>query len=120
MARGEGLRGCTWESVCVCVCVCVCAHACLFAFLCVCVFASHACAVHVWCVSRELGLTVLLSAMTVEHGGMELYHEKIAKLGPDPLREDADKEVGARGWVCGPTPYPIYQILNPIRSQTPN
>lgn len=33
----------------------------------------------------------LLSAMTVEHGSLEdLYLAKVAKLGPDPLREDAD------------------------------
>lgn len=31
--------------------------------------------------------------MTVEHGGPELYGSWAAKLGPDPLREDADKEV---------------------------
>ncbi|BDA51318.1 probable endonuclease 8 1 at N-terminal half [Coccomyxa sp. Obi] len=37
-------------------------------------------------------LVALLSAMIVQHGGMELYEEKLAKLGPDPLREDADKE----------------------------
>jgi len=33
-----------------------------------------------------------LSAMTVQHGGIGLYEEKFASLGPDPLREDADKE----------------------------
>ncbi len=30
--------------------------------------------------------------MTVAHGPLSLYHDKISKLGPDPLREDADKE----------------------------
>ena len=34
----------------------------------------------------------LLSAMTVQHGGPELWAEKLAALGPDPLREDADPE----------------------------
>ncbi|CAL8466327.1 g5863 [Coccomyxa elongata] len=37
-------------------------------------------------------IVALLSAMIVQHGSMELYEEKLAKLGPDPLREDADKE----------------------------
>jgi hypothetical protein len=31
--------------------------------------------------------------MTVEYGGLSLYRSCAAKLGPDPLREDADKEV---------------------------
>ncbi|CAK0783892.1 hypothetical protein CVIRNUC_007092 [Coccomyxa viridis] len=34
-----------------------------------------------------------LSAMIVQHGGLDLYDEKRGKLGPDPLREDADKEL---------------------------
>ena len=34
----------------------------------------------------------LLSAMTVQHGGPELRTAKLAALGPDPLREDADPE----------------------------
>ncbi|KAK9842012.1 hypothetical protein WJX81_004236 [Elliptochloris bilobata] len=34
-----------------------------------------------------------LSAMTVAHGGLALYDKLTAKLGPDPLREDADGEV---------------------------
>jgi len=38
------------------------------------------------------GIIADLSAMTVQHGGMELYHEKRSKLGEDPLREDADPE----------------------------
>ena len=37
-------------------------------------------------------VVALLSAMTVEHGGPELYERLRAKLGPDPLREDADCE----------------------------
>lgn len=31
-----------------------------------------------------------LSAMTVQHGDIGLYHEKRKKLGEDPLRDDAD------------------------------
>lgn len=53
---------------------------------------------------RQLGLVAYLSAMTVEHGSLELYQAAIRKLGPDPLREDADKEVrsvGAVGVVGG-------------------
>ena len=43
--------------------------------------------------SKELGLVCHLSAMTVAHGpAPDLFNEKAAKLGPDPLREDADKE----------------------------
>lgn len=38
-------------------------------------------------------LVAHLSAMTVQHGGLGLYHEKASKLGPDPLREDADVEL---------------------------
>ncbi|CAL5225951.1 g8750 [Coccomyxa viridis] len=34
-----------------------------------------------------------LSAMIVQHGGLDLYEEKKGNLGPDPLREDADKEL---------------------------
>ena len=44
---------------------------------------------------RELGLVAHLSAMTVAYGGLSLYAAKSAQLGPDPLREDADKEVRA-------------------------
>ncbi|WIA28170.1 hypothetical protein OEZ86_010738 [Tetradesmus obliquus] len=33
-----------------------------------------------------------LSAMTVQHGGLGLYQEKVSKLGPDPLRPSDDKE----------------------------
>ena len=36
------------------------------------------------------GIVADLSAMTVQHGGIELYQEKRAKLGEDPLRHDAD------------------------------
>jgi len=42
------------------------------------------------------GIVADLSAMTVRHGGMEMYHEKRLKLGEDPLREDADPE---RLWI---------------------
>jgi formamidopyrimidine-DNA glycosylase len=38
-----------------------------------------------------------LSAMTVEHGGPGLLAAALAALGPDPLREDADKE---RFWAA--------------------
>lgn len=33
-----------------------------------------------------------LSAMTVQHGGIDLYHNKRAKLGEYPLRDDADPD----------------------------
>eukprot|EP00793_Prasinoderma_coloniale_P005378 PRCOL_00004786-RA len=36
------------------------------------------------------GLIAHLSAMTVQHGGIELFHERRAALGEDPLRDDAD------------------------------
>lgn len=40
------------------------------------------------------GASALLSAMTVEHGTEEgLYVPRAAKLGPDPLRDDADFSV---------------------------
>ncbi|KAK9845072.1 hypothetical protein WJX74_010237 [Apatococcus lobatus] len=42
--------------------------------------------------NKPMGLTLHLSAMTVAHGGMDLYEARKAKLGPDPLREDADVE----------------------------
>lgn len=38
------------------------------------------------------GIVADLSAMTVQHGGIELYNEKRSKLGEDPLRNDADPE----------------------------
>ena len=38
------------------------------------------------------GIVADLSAMTVQHGGIELYNEKKSKLGEDPLRKDADPE----------------------------
>lgn len=42
--------------------------------------------------NEELGLVCHLSAMTVGHGpAPDLYNEKAAKLGPDPLREDANQ-----------------------------
>lgn len=52
-------------------------------------------------VRRKVGVCAHLSAMTVAGGGPALYVKKAAALGPDPLREDADKEVrggtGRRG-----------------------
>lgn len=38
------------------------------------------------------GIVADLSAMTVQHGSLELFQEKKAKLGEDPLRKDADPE----------------------------
>ncbi|KAL3930786.1 MAG: hypothetical protein SGBAC_011611 [Bacillariaceae sp.] len=38
------------------------------------------------------GIVADLSAMTVQHGGLELYRTKLAKLGEDPLREDANPD----------------------------
>ncbi|KAK9791837.1 hypothetical protein WJX73_006548 [Symbiochloris irregularis] len=38
------------------------------------------------------GLLAHLSAMTVQYGDQAFYEEMSAKLGPDPLREDADGE----------------------------
>lgn len=38
------------------------------------------------------GITADLSAMTCQHGGIELYQQKRAKLGEDPLRDDADPD----------------------------
>lgn len=52
----------------------------------------------------ELGLVGHVSAMTLAHGSAPgFYHEKAAKLGPDPLREDADMVGGyeARCTLCG-------------------
>jgi hypothetical protein len=37
-------------------------------------------------VNEELGLAAYLSAMTVAHGSLGMYEDKIKKLGPDPLR----------------------------------
>jgi hypothetical protein len=37
-------------------------------------------------VNIQLGIVAHLSAMTVQHGPPSMYLEKIAKLGPDPLR----------------------------------
>lgn len=42
----------------------------------------------------------LVSAQLLVHGGVEVFTDAEARLGPDPLREDADKEIflaGARG-----------------------
>lgn len=36
------------------------------------------------------GIIADLSAMTLQHGGMELYTSKRSKLGEDPLRDDAN------------------------------
>lgn len=44
-------------------------------------------------INHELGLEAHLGAMTCEHGGPELFANGQARLGPDPLREDADPEV---------------------------
>lgn len=38
------------------------------------------------------GLVAMLSAMTVEHGGLEMYDRFRAELGQDPLRDDFDVE----------------------------
>jgi endonuclease VIII len=43
-------------------------------------------------VSQENDISASLSAMTCLHGGPELYEAKSAQLGPDPLRDDADRE----------------------------
>jgi formamidopyrimidine-DNA glycosylase len=43
------------------------------------------------------GLISHLSAMTVVHGGVELFEKKRAELGQDPLRDDADPE---RAWAA--------------------
>uniref|UniRef100_A0A1D1ZV89 DNA-(apurinic or apyrimidinic site) lyase n=1 Tax=Auxenochlorella protothecoides TaxID=3075 RepID=A0A1D1ZV89_AUXPR len=42
---------------------------------------------------QEAGTVSHLSAMTVLHGSRDLYDAKRSKLGPDPLREDADEEL---------------------------
>jgi formamidopyrimidine-DNA glycosylase len=39
------------------------------------------------------GIISHLSAMTVDHGGMDLFEEKRSKLGQDPLRADADPDL---------------------------
>lgn len=38
------------------------------------------------------GIVSSLSAMTVQHGGVELFEKKRAELGEDPIRADADAE----------------------------
>jgi len=43
-------------------------------------------------VNEEEDIVAHLSAMTVNIGAADLYEEKLKALGPDPLREDADKE----------------------------
>ena len=42
--------------------------------------------------SKEHGICALLSAMTVDIGDCTLFQTKRAKLGEDPLREDADAD----------------------------
>jgi formamidopyrimidine-DNA glycosylase len=44
-------------------------------------------------INKEANVGALLSAMTCNYGNLSLYAEKRAKLGVDPLREDADKKV---------------------------
>ncbi|KAK9813207.1 hypothetical protein WJX72_010568 [[Myrmecia] bisecta] len=44
-------------------------------------------------INREEGVVAHLSAMTVQHGDLAFYEQEAAKLGPDPLREDADPEL---------------------------
>ncbi|KAA8495173.1 Endonuclease 8 1 [Porphyridium purpureum] len=39
---------------------------------------------------HENNLVAHVSAMTLNHGPLEYYWSKVRKLGPDPLREDAD------------------------------
>ena len=43
--------------------------------------------------SKKDNIGALLSAMTCNYGGLDLYEEKKQKLGQDPLREDADKKI---------------------------
>ena len=43
--------------------------------------------------NQHAGLTAMLSAMTVQHGGMDMYERLRSKLGQDPLRADADFEL---------------------------
>lgn len=43
-------------------------------------------------VNKDINISASLSAMTCVHGGPDLYESKYNALGPDPLREDADKE----------------------------
>jgi len=43
-------------------------------------------------INTDLNLSASLSAMTCVHGSLDLYESKYKLLGPDPLREDADKE----------------------------
>ncbi len=60
-------------------------------------------------VNVEHNLTASLSAMTLVHGGEDLYAAKYKALGPDPLREDADKE---RLWAkMQQTSKPVGQVL---------
>ena len=43
-------------------------------------------------VNEDEGIVAHVSAMTVQHGTLDLYHTKAASLGEDPLREDANPE----------------------------
>lgn len=43
--------------------------------------------------NKEEGFVAHLSASLCVHGNLETYRISIAELGPDPLRQDADKEV---------------------------
>jgi len=49
-----------------------------------------------WGLALTLTLTLTQTLIhTPNHrAGVSLYNEWLAKLGPDPLREDADPEVG--------------------------
>jgi formamidopyrimidine-DNA glycosylase len=43
-------------------------------------------------INSDEGIVAQLSAMTLVHGDYSLYTSKLAKLGQDPLRDDADVE----------------------------
>lgn len=43
-------------------------------------------------INPALGICVHLSCQTLDYGGVDFYDKWWAKLGPDPLREDADPE----------------------------
>ncbi|CAM6089377.1 unnamed protein product [Calypogeia fissa] len=43
--------------------------------------------------NKKEKLVAHLSAQLCVHGGIEVYRKRVAELGPDPLREDADKEI---------------------------
>jgi hypothetical protein len=54
--------------------------------------------------NKKEGLVAHLSATLCVHGDLELYRSRIAKLGPDPLRQDADKEVVWLSMQANPIP----------------